>query len=118
MKKGQRPSIDPDDIEIAKARAAGKKDNGDMPPEIKELPLGGVDYRAMYEKARQTGKLNRRTSRIFSWGIDGDELIGKIVDIKDFDGGKFEQKCNQYLMETNQGNRNSRMRDMLPELVI
>lgn len=76
-----------------------------IPKELKELPIGTPDFQKAYEEAKRSGRLKRKTYQIHSWGIDGDELIGKILDVRPFEGGKFEGTCNQYLIETSQGNR-------------
>lgn len=62
-----------------------------------------VDYKAMYEAARKMGKLQRPTFRIHSWTEDNAVLVGRVKAISEFKDGKFEQVCNAYLIETNDG---------------
>ena len=76
----------------------------DIPKDFEDIGINVGKYAAMYKKAKESGRLKRRTQRIFSWGVDGHELIGKIIDIVPFDKGKFQGECNQYIMETDQGN--------------
>jgi len=76
----------------------------DKPAEEKvKLVPGQPDYAAMYEKAKKEGKLTRPTFRIHTWKEDSAVLIGKVVDVKPFTGGKFEEKANVYLIETVEG---------------
>lgn len=40
---------------------------------------------------------------IKTWKEVGDSIIGELVEIKPFEGGDFETKCNQYLFKTDDG---------------
>lgn len=72
-------------------------------PDTKVLRMVKADYKAMYEAAKQTGKLQRPTYRIHSWTEDNAVLVGKVKAINEFKDGKFDQVCNSYLIETDDG---------------
>lgn len=72
-------------------------------PDTKTLRLVKGDYKAMYEAAKKTGKLQRPTYRIHTWSEDSAMIIGRVVDISTFVGGKFEAEVNCYRIRTDDG---------------
>jgi len=69
----------------------------------KSLRMVKADYKAMYEAAKKTGALKRPTYRIHTWTEDSALLIGRIIGIGKFEGGKFEAEVNCYRIMTDEG---------------
>lgn len=80
-----------------------KERTQEVTPDSKVLRMVKADYKAMYEAAKKTGKLQRPTYRIHTWTDDNALLIGRVKTITEFTDGKFEQACKAYLIETNDG---------------
>jgi len=78
------------------------KTTGDTP---KEAPLRMVkaDYGAMYAAAKKSGKLTRPTYRIHTWSEDSATVIGCVIGVGKFVGGKFEAEVNCYRIATSEG---------------
>lgn len=62
-----------------------------------------MDYMKMYQEAKAAGKIQRQTYRIHTWDTVGDVLIGKVMGLNDFTGGKFETPVKAYLLDTELG---------------
>lgn len=75
----------------------------DRTQDSKPLKMERVDYKAMYEKAKETGKLTRPTYRIHTWSEDNALIVGRVKAITPFTEGKFEQEALAYLIDTNEG---------------
>lgn len=71
----------------------------------KEAPLRMVkaDYGAMYAAAKKSGKLTRPTYRIHTWAEDSAVVIGCVIGVGKFVGGKFEAEVNCYRIATDEG---------------
>jgi len=74
------------------------------PRNDKPLKVVKTDYKTMYEKAKQSGDLLRPTYRIHTWSEDSALLIGRIIGVGKFIGGKFEAEVNCYRIATEEGN--------------
>lgn len=71
--------------------------------EAPPLRMVKADYKAMYAAAKSAGKLKRPTYRIHTWAEESAVLIGKVISISRFEGGKFEASVNAYRIETDEG---------------
>lgn len=80
-----------------------KKETTDHTQDSKPLRMVKADYKAMYEEAKKTGKLQRPTYRIHTWTDDSAILVGRVKAISLFTEGKFEQAANAYLIDTDEG---------------
>lgn len=72
-------------------------------PDTKPLKMVKTSYKEMYEGARNAGRLERPTYRIHTWTEDSAVLIGKVLGISKFEGGKFEAEVNCYRIQTDDG---------------
>lgn len=62
-----------------------------------------MNYMQRYEAAKKAGKIQRQTYRIHTWDKEGDVLIGEVMGVTDFTGGKFDTTVNSYLLDTDLG---------------
>lgn len=62
-----------------------------------------MGYKEEYEKAKGKGKTKTLTSQIHSWDEEGEELVGKVIDVKPFKEGKFDTEVDCYWLETDEG---------------
>ena len=60
-------------------------------------------YREQLEAARKEGRTKGVLAGLWRWEQEGQELVGKILAIDDFKGGKFDEPCKQYIVETDLG---------------
>lgn len=62
-----------------------------------------MSYKDRYEKAKAKGSVKEQTFQIKSWSEPGDELIGQVLSIGTFKGGKFDTEVSQYIIDTDEG---------------
>lgn len=62
-----------------------------------------MSYQQQLEKAKKSGKAKCLMVDIFTWKEPGQELVGKVLEVKPFEGGKFDSTCMKYIMETDDG---------------
>jgi len=62
-----------------------------------------MDYKSLYKDAIEADKVIRTTHTIHQWVEEGQTIIGRVIDISEFTGGKFDQPCNQYMIDTDDG---------------
>lgn len=72
-------------------------------PNDKPLKMVKTDFKTLYEKAKADGKLLRPTYRIHTWHEDSALLVGRVIGIGKFEGGKFEAEVNCYRIATDDG---------------
>jgi len=80
-----------------------KDESKETAPATAPLRVVKADYKAMYEAAKKTGKLVRPTYRIHTWTEDSAMVIGRVVGVGKFIGGKFEAEVNCYRIATDEG---------------
>lgn len=80
-----------------------KEETTDHTPDSKPLKMVKAGYKAMYEGARNAGRLTRPTYSIHTWSEDSATIIGRVKAISLFTEGKFEQEANAYMIETDEG---------------
>lgn len=56
-----------------------------------------------FRKAEEKGDIDELTTDIYSWSEEGEHLVGVVVSIGKFTGGKFETEVNQYIIKTDTG---------------
>lgn len=71
--------------------------------ETKTKVVKGRSFMDQYQKAKEDGKLLRKTFRIHTWSTETAHLIGRVKSINEFTGGKFEAVVNNYILETDDG---------------
>lgn len=62
-----------------------------------------MSYLEKYQSAVDRGTLEPLTTDIKSWKEPGEQIVGVINAVKPFEGGKFENTCNQYILDTDSG---------------
>lgn len=62
-----------------------------------------MSYTEDYKKAKEKGKTKQVTTEIFSWDQEGDTVIGKVLKIAVFEGGKWGAGAMQYTIATDKG---------------
>ena len=62
-----------------------------------------MSYAEQVAKAKKEGSMKQITVEIMSFKNANDTLIGRLQEVSDFTGGKFEKACKQYLFETDSG---------------
>jgi hypothetical protein len=62
-----------------------------------------MTYKEQAELARQNGYAKKATHTITQWEENGQEVVGLLISIEDFNSPKFDQVCKQYLIETDEG---------------
>lgn len=62
-----------------------------------------MGYKDEYEKAKGKGKTKTLTTMIHTWEAEGEELIGKVIDVKPFKEGKFDTEVDCYYIDTDDG---------------
>lgn len=62
-----------------------------------------MGYNELANQAHKEGHVSQLTTEIKSFKNPDDSLIGKLLEINEFTGGKFEKSCKQYLFETDDG---------------
>lgn len=62
-----------------------------------------MNYKELMKDARKAKAVDQLTHTITQWTEEGQQIIGRVIDIQPFTGGKFEGSCNQYLIETDDG---------------
>ena len=60
-------------------------------------------YAEDYLKAKEKGKTEQVSMEIHSWDTEGQELIGKLIDVLPFEEGKFDTEVNKYIIDTDHG---------------
>lgn len=64
-----------------------------------------MSYTKDFEKKKKDGMTKDAAIPILRFKEPGDSVIGKIVKIQDFTRSKFDGKCNQYVIDTDNGMR-------------
>lgn len=62
-----------------------------------------MSYKDQLEKARKSKKLRSITTQIYKFEENGAEITGQVKEIRPFTGGKLEGKCNEYVLDTDNG---------------
>lgn len=62
-----------------------------------------MSYADDYLKAKEKGKTTQVTKEIFTWDEEGEQIIGRVLEVSVFTGGKFESKSMQYTIDTDNG---------------
>ena len=62
-----------------------------------------MNYADIVNKGEKKGGGKEITANIFAFKEPGDELVGKLLRVESFTGGKFDSACNQYFFETDEG---------------
>ena len=62
-----------------------------------------MTYEEMRQKAIEDNQMDQLTIPIHSWKSEGEELIGLVKEIKEFQDSKFETSCKQYIIHTDTG---------------
>lgn len=62
-----------------------------------------MTYKEQLAKAKKADKMKPLTVEIKTWKEVGEELIGKVIDVKPFEGSKFDTTCQKYIIETDDG---------------
>lgn len=60
-------------------------------------------YSEEYLKAKEKGKTEQISIEIHTWDTEGQELIGKLIDVLPFKEGKFETEVMKYIIDTDHG---------------
>lgn len=60
-------------------------------------------YAEDYLKAKERGKTSQITVEIHTWDTEGQELIGKLIDVAPFTEGKFDTEVRKYIIDTDRG---------------
>jgi len=60
-------------------------------------------YSEEYLKAKEKGKTTQVSIEIHTWDTEGQELIGKLIDVLKFEEGKFDTEVKKYVIETDHG---------------
>lgn len=63
-----------------------------------------MNYNDLKDKCVREKKLTRLSSDIVTWEKEGQELVGKLLSIEDFEEGDYDQNCKKYLFDV--GDRN------------
>ena len=62
-----------------------------------------MNYKEYYEQMKNGGRVSKATVDIKSWNTPGDSLIGEVVTIEPFVGGKFEGAVKRYVIDDGDG---------------
>ena len=62
-----------------------------------------MSYEEMFDKAEAEGNTKPLSVEIVSWESEGQEVIGRLIDIEIFQGDKEKGECNAYILETDRG---------------
>ncbi len=62
-----------------------------------------MGYQDLANESHKNGFTKQITTEIVSFKNPEDSLIGKLLEISDFTGGKFDTSCKQYLFDTDTG---------------
>jgi len=62
-----------------------------------------MSYQEQLAKAKRKGTAKSLMVDIHTWKEPGDELVGKVMEVKPFEGGKFDSTCMKYIMDTDNG---------------
>lgn len=60
-------------------------------------------YSEEYLKAKEKGKTTQVSIEIHTWDTEGQELIGKLIDVLPFEEGKFDTEVQKYILDTDHG---------------
>ena len=60
-------------------------------------------YADEYLKAKEKGRTEQVSMEIHTWDTEGQELIGKLIDVLPFTEGKFETEVKKYIIQTDHG---------------
>lgn len=61
-----------------------------------------MGYKEDFEKAKSKKQV---TVQIVKWTEEGQTLTGKVLEVKPFTKSKFEQECNVYTIDTDEGRK-------------
>lgn len=61
------------------------------------------NYSEEYLKAKEKGRTEQISIEIHTWDTEGQELIGKLIDVLIFTEGKFDTEVKKYVIETDHG---------------
>ena len=62
-----------------------------------------MNYNEYYEQMKTGGRVSKATVDIMSWREPGDSIIGEVVTIEPFQGGKYDAEVKQYIIDTDHG---------------
>ncbi|NIQ91322.1 MAG: hypothetical protein GWN93_20860 [Deltaproteobacteria bacterium] len=62
-----------------------------------------MGYLQDYKKALDSGRLQRLTYAIHQWKEEDQLVIGRLIGMGIFDGGKFDNPVNYYMLDTDEG---------------
>ena len=62
-----------------------------------------MTYEELYEKMYKEGNIRLLSYQIKTWEVEGDYIIGKVMEVKPFTGGSFDTDCLSYLIKTDEG---------------
>lgn len=62
-----------------------------------------TNYEKMWADDEKVGLVETATEQIINWEKEGQKVIGQVIDIEPFDNTQFKEKCNRYLIDTNDG---------------
>ena len=62
-----------------------------------------MGYKEDFEKSKDKGKTKVLTTIIYTWESEGQELFGKVLEVKPFVLGKFDTEVDCYLIQTDDG---------------
>ncbi len=60
-------------------------------------------YADEYQKAKEKGRTEQVSMEIHTWDTEGQELIGKLIDVLIFTEGKFDTEVKKYIIDTDHG---------------
>jgi len=62
-----------------------------------------MSYADQLKKAQEKGTLHQLSQNIKQWNQAGDFLLGALIEISEFEDSEYDQPCNKYLFETDDG---------------
>jgi len=62
-----------------------------------------MDYTELFDQAEEEGRIVFNSVEIMKWEKEGQTLTGELLAIEIFDGNRYSEQCNKYLLKTNSG---------------
>lgn len=62
-----------------------------------------MSYTEQVAKAEKQGRYKTLSMDIVQFTEAGQQLVGKLIEVTNFEGGKFDNDCKKYLFDTDEG---------------
>jgi len=62
-----------------------------------------MNYEEMFDRAEQEGRIDFNSIEIVKWEDEGQQLTGELIAIEIFEGNRYNDQCNKYMLRTDSG---------------